>query len=178
MADMKKFEHLEKVADPSRRSFLSTVTTTFGVVGAAAAAYPFVRSMTPAANVKALASTEVDISDISEGETKVIIWRGKPVFIKHRTAAEIAEVTKDDKASLDDPQNDADRVQNPKWLVALAVCTHLGCVPNKGGEFGGWLCPCHGSQFDASGRVRRGPAPTNLEIPPYKFLDDNTIKIG
>jgi len=162
----------------NRREFLTDLTITFGAAGAACAAYPFVKSMNPAANVKAQATTTVDISDLEEGMSKTVVWRGKPVFIKYRTPREIEEMRGVDVSALPDPQTDAERVQNEKYLVAVAVCTHLGCVPIDGGNYEGWLCPCHGSQFDASGRIRRGPAPTNLEIPPYTFLDETTIKIG
>ncbi|MFZ2620323.1 MAG: ubiquinol-cytochrome c reductase iron-sulfur subunit [Alphaproteobacteria bacterium] len=166
------------MVDDAKREFLVNTTAAMGVVGAAAAAYPFIRSMTPAADVKAAASIEVDISAIPEGEYKTYLWRGKPVFIWHRNAAQMAEAKAGDATATMDPAKDADRVKNEKWLVVMAVCTHLGCVPLKGGEHGGWRCPCHGSQFDNSGRLRRGPAATNLEIPPYAFLDDNTVKIG
>ena len=162
----------------NRREFLTDLTVTFGAAGAACAAYPFVKSMSPAANVKAQATTTVDISDLEEGMSKTIVWRGKPVFIKHRTPAEISDMRSVDVSELLDPQSDEERVQNEKYLVAVAVCTHLGCVPMDGGNYEGWLCPCHGSQFDASGRVRRGPAPSNLEVPPYQFVDETTIKIG
>ncbi len=164
--------------DSDRRDFLTDVTVAFGAAGAVCAAYPFVKSMSPAANVKAQSTTTVDISDLDEGMSKTIVWRGKPVFIKHRTKQEIAEMAKVDVSVLRDPQTDKERVQNEKYLVAIAVCTHLGCVPIDGGNYEGWLCPCHGSQFDASGRIRKGPAPTNLEVPPYVYLDDTTIKIG
>ncbi len=162
----------------NRREFLTDLTVTFGSSGAACAAYPFIKSMSPAANVKAQATTTVDISDLEEGMSKTVVWRGKPVFIKYRTPAEITDMKAVDVSELRDPQTDEERVKNEKYLVAVAVCTHLGCVPMGGGNYEGWLCPCHGSQFDASGRIRRGPAPTNLEVPPYKFLDDSTIKIG
>tara|TARA_Y100001960_G_scaffold139557_1_gene147839 strand:+ start:266 stop:841 length:576 start_codon:yes stop_codon:yes gene_type:complete len=164
--------------DQSKRDFLVKATVATSAVGAAAAAYPFISTLQPASNVKALASVEVDLSDIAEGEGKVILWRGKPVFIRHRTAEEIAQVKQDDTADLKDPQKDEERVKNEKWLIVIAVCTHLGCVPNDGGNFEGWLCPCHGSQFDLSGRVRQGPAATNLEVPPYEFINETTIKIG
>ena len=162
----------------NRREFLTDLTVTFGAAGAACAAYPFIKSMSPAANVKAQATTTVDISDLEEGMSKTVVWRGKPVFIKYRTPAEITDMKAVDVSELRDPQTDEERVKNEKYLVAVAVCTHLGCVPMDGGNYEGWLCPCHGSQFDASGRIRRGPAPTNLEVPPYEFLDDSTIKIG
>ena len=162
----------------NRREFLTDLTVTFGAAGAACAAYPFIKSMSPAANVKAQATTTVDISDLEEGMSKTVVWRGKPVFIKYRTPAEITDMKAVDVSELRDPQTDEERVKNEKYLVAVAVCTHLGCVPMDGGNYEGWLCPCHGSQFDASGRIRRGPAPTNLEVPPYEFLDESTIKIG
>lgn len=162
----------------NRREFLTDLTITFGAAGAACAAVPFVKSMSPAANVKAQSTTTVDISDLDVGDSKTVVWRGKPVFIKYRTPAEIADMKKVDVSELRDPQTDGDRVTNENYLVVIGICTHLGCVPLGGGNFEGWLCPCHGSQFDASGRIRRGPAPTNLEVPPYTFLDDTTIKIG
>ena len=111
-------------------------------------------------------------------------WRGKPVFIRHRTKTEIDEALRDDELDMRDPQVDSDRVQKPEYLVVLGVCTHLGCVPlgqkvgEVRGEYDGWFCPCHGSHYDSSGRIRKGPAPTNLEIPPYSFLSDDVIKIG
>jgi|TARA_Y100001960_G_scaffold48223_2_gene48900 ubiquinol-cytochrome c reductase iron-sulfur subunit len=167
------------VEDASKRDFLVKATAATSAVGAAAAAYPFISTLQPASNVKALASIEVDLSDIAEGEGKVVLWRGKPVFLRHRTAEEIERVKQDDDLTdLKDPQKDSDRVKNEKWLIVIAVCTHLGCVPNDGGNFDGWLCPCHGSQFDLSGRVRKGPAATNLEVPPYEFINETTVKIG
>lgn len=164
--------------EQDRRDFMTTLTVCFGAAGAAGAAWPFISSMNPAADVKAQSTTEVSIADIAEGTTKTVMWRGKPVFIRHRTAAEIAEMKAVPAADLKDNQPDADRVKKDQWLIVMAVCTHLGCVPAPGGDFGAWICPCHGSQFDASGRIRKGPAPLNLEVPPYAFLDDNTIKIG
>lgn len=175
----KQAEENRSVEDASKRDFLVKATAATGAVGAAAAAYPFIATLQPASNVKALASIEFDLSSIEEGQGQVILWRGKPVFIRHRTAEEIARVKEDDTSpELKDPQKDSDRVKNEKWLVVIAVCTHLGCVPNTGGGFDGWLCPCHGSQFDLSGRVRQGPAATNLEVPPYEFINETTIKIG
>lgn len=165
--------------DNEKREFLETVTTTFGVAGAACVAYPFVKSMAPSAAVKAEATLEVDVSDIPAGQSKTVLWRGKPVQIWHRTEQQIAKATSEDTSpELLDPAKDAERVKNPKYLVVLAVCTHLGCVPMHGGEFSGWRCPCHGSQFDGSGRLRRGPAATNLEVPPYEFIDETTIRLG
>ncbi len=168
----------------SRRDFLAIATSTVGVAGVALAAWPLVDSMNPAADVLALSSTEVDLSPIEEGQAITVVWRGKPVFVRRRTGEEITAAGNDDSADLPDPQSDADRVQKPEWLVMVGVCTHLGCIPlgNKSGEvkgdFNGWFCPCHGSHYDTSGRIRKGPAPKNLPIPPYAFLDDSSIKIG
>ncbi|MCB2100329.1 MAG: ubiquinol-cytochrome c reductase iron-sulfur subunit [Rhodobacterales bacterium] len=168
----------------SRRDFLLIATSTVGAVGTALAVWPLIHSMNPAADTLALASTEVDISSVEEGQSITVVWRGKPVFIRHRTAEEISQAEADDKAALVDPQRDEDRVQKPEWLVMVGVCTHLGCIPkgqklgDEKGDFGGWFCPCHGSHYDTSGRIRKGPAPLNLPVPPYEFLDDTTIKIG
>ena len=140
--------------------------------------------MNPAADTLALASTEVDVSKIVEGQAITVTWRGKPVFIRHRTADEIARANAIDSAELRDPEEDETRVQKPELLVVLGVCTHLGCVPlgqktgEVKGEYEGWFCPCHGSHYDTSGRIRKGPAPTNLEVPPYEFLSDAVIRIG
>lgn len=167
-----------------RRDFIVVATNTMMGVGAAAVAYPLINQMNPAADTLALASIEVDVSQIAEGQAITVKWRGKPVFIRHRTKEEIATA---DAANLDDmrdPQSDADRVQKPEMLVIQGICTHLGCVPlgqkigEVKGDFNGWFCPCHGSHYDTSGRIRRGPAPTNLEVPPYAFISDNVIKIG
>jgi ubiquinol-cytochrome c reductase iron-sulfur subunit len=140
-------------------------------------ALKFILSMGAAADVLALASLEVDMADIAEGQTVTIKWRGKPVFIRHRTEAEIAEANDVDLGALRDPQADSDRAIDPKYLVVLGVCTHLGCVPIAGaGEYNGWFCPCHGSHYDISGRIRKGPAPLNLEVPEYRFLDEEHSK--
>lgn len=165
--------------DHSKRDFLTDVTIATGAVGAACTAWPFLNSMSPAENVKAQATTDVDLSEIAAGDVKTVMWRGKPVFVWHRTAEQI-DAMRSEKAQekLLDPAEDKDRVQKDEWLVVMGVCTHLGCVPIQGGDAGGWRCPCHGSQFDGSGRLTQGPAATNLEIPPYAFLDDNTIRIG
>ena len=162
-----------------RRDFLYLSSISIGTIGTAAFIWPFLKSMNPAEDTLALGSTEVDLSKISVGQSKTVKWRGKPVFIRRRTVEEIAEAKNIDIASLRDPMSDADRVQKEEWLILEGVCTHLGCVPlgNKG-EFNGWFCPCHGSHYDTSGRIRKGPAPTNLEIPKYEFVDNNTIKIG
>eukprot|EP01038_Epipyxis_sp_PR26KG_P012613 gene12613-16912_t len=138
----------------------------------------FVASMSASADVLALASAEFDVSGISEGTTITVKWRGKPIFIRHRTSAEIEREGEVNIATLRDQQTDAQRAVDPEWLVVLGICTHLGCVPISGaGEFGGWFCPCHGSHYDVSGRIRKGPAPLNLEIPPYT-LTDGKLLIG
>ncbi len=164
--------------DAERRALLVNATAAFGLAGAACVALPFVSSMNPSRSVKALATLDVNLNDIPLGEAKTFLWQGKPVFVWHRSEDQITEARKGDTTATMDPANDADRVQKAEWLVVMGVCTHLGCVPMRGGEYGGWRCPCHGSQFDDSGRVRQGPAGTNLEIPPYRFLDDATIRIG
>lgn len=151
-------------------------------VGAAASLWPFVDSMNPSADVLALASTEVNLSPIAEGQEIKVVWRGKPVFVRHRTAENIEEAQKVDVQDLPDPQTDAERVKEGKaqWLVMVGVCTHLGCVPlgNQQGDYHGWFCPCHGSHYDTSGRIRKGPAPKNLLVPEYEFTSDTTIRIG
>jgi ubiquinol-cytochrome c reductase iron-sulfur subunit len=168
----------------SRRDFLYLVTGATAAVGTAAAIWPLIDTMNPSADVLALASIEVDLSGIETGMAITAQWRGKPVFIRHRTEAEIEEARSVDLGALRDPQPDAERVIQPEWLVMVGVCTHLGCVPlgNKPGEpkgdYGGWFCPCHGSHYDTSGRVRRGPAPINLVVPDYAFTDDTMIRIG
>ena len=168
----------------TRRDFLNLTVGAMGAVGVGSAVVPLVDSMNPAADTLALATTEVDISGIEEGQTKVVKWQGKPVFIKHRTAAEIAEAEAGDEESLRDPETDAERVQKKEWLVVVGVCTHLGCIPQGSkpsqvkGDYEGWFCPCHGSHYDTSGRMRAGPAPKNLPVPPYKFLSDTVILIG
>jgi len=163
----------------TRRNFLYITTGTFAAAGSATLVWPFVDQMNPDASVKALASTEVDLTPILPGQSITILWRGKPVFIRRRTPEEIAEAQMVKLDQLPDPQGDEERVQNPEWLIMVGVCTHLGCIPlGQKGEYNGWFCPCHGSHYDTSGRIRKGPAPKNLEIPEYVFLDDNTVKIG
>jgi len=162
-----------------RRDFIFTASYALGTVGVGAAIWPLIDQMNPDASVKALASTEVDVSAIERGQSITVLWRGKPVFIKRRTEEEIKEARQVDLKELPDPERDEDRAKNPEWLVMLGMCTHLGCVPlGDKGEYGGWFCPCHGSHYDTSGRIRKGPAPTNLEIPKYEFINDSTIKIG
>ena len=168
----------------SRRDFLLITTATVGVVGAALAAWPFIDTMNPAADTLALASTDVDLSAVEEGQSITVIWRGKPVFIRHRTPKEIEEAKAVDPADLIDPQTDAERVQKEPWLIVVGICTHLGCIPlgqkpnDPRGDYDGWFCPCHGSHYDSAGRIRKGPAPKNLVIPPYEFVDDESIRIG
>ena len=170
--------------DNKRRDFLQLSTISIGAVGAAAFIWPFLKSMSPAEDTIALGTTEVDISAIEEGQSVTVKWRGKPVFIKKRTKEEIEAAKMVQASDLRDPQDDADRVQKEEWLVLVGVCTHLGCVPlgqklsDMKGDYDGWYCPCHGSHYDTSGRIRKGPAPTNLDVPPYSFLNDTTIKIG
>jgi len=163
----------------NRRDFLFTASYTMGAVGIGATIWPFIDQMNPDSSVKALATTEVNISQIEPGKSITVLWRGKPVFIKRRTQSEVSEAQSVDLNELKDPEKDEDRVKKSEWLVMLGICTHLGCVPlsNKG-EYNGWFCPCHGSHYDTSGRIRKGPAPVNMEIPKYEFVDNNTIKIG
>ena len=159
-----------------RREFLFTASYAVGAVGVGAVIWPLVDQMNPDASVKALASTEVDVSSVEPGKAITVLWRGKPVFIKRRTPEEIAEARAVKMDDLKDPQKDEDRAKDPEWLVMLGVCTHLGCVPlNDKGDYNGWFCPCHGSHYDTSGRIRKGPAPTNMEVPKYEFLNSNTI---
>ena len=163
----------------TRRDFLTTVTATVGAVGVGAGVLPIISQMNPDSSVKALASIEVDISNIQEGKEITVLWRGKPVFIKRRTKEEIQKAEQTNMKDLMDPQEDKDRVKKSEWLVVVGVCTRLGCVPIGGkGEYNGWFCPCHGSHYDTSGRIRKGPAPTNLEVPKYEFVNNNRIKIG
>ena len=170
---------MSKKIQKKRREFLFTATYTLGIVGVGATIWPLVDQMNPDASVKALSTTEVDISSVEPGKTITVLWRGKPIFIRRRTKEEIYEAVKVNLIDLKDPEKDSDRTKNPEWLVMVGVCTHLGCVPlgNKG-EYNAGFCPCHGSHYDTSGRIRKGPAPTNLEIPKYEFVDNNTIKIG
>jgi ubiquinol-cytochrome c reductase iron-sulfur subunit len=165
--------------DPSRRDILFVATGAAAAVAAGAAAWPLIAQMNPDASTLALATTELDLSGIQEGQIVTVKWRGKPVFVRHRTAQEIAEAEQTPLVDLPDPEADAKRVKKPEWLVVIGVCTHLGCIPiGHEGEFNGWFCPCHGSTYDTSGRIRSGPAPTNLEVPRYEFVTDKKIRIG
>lgn len=150
-----------------------------GTVGAKSTVESFLSSLSASADVLAMAKVEVKLGAIPEGKNVIVKWQGKPVFIRHRTQDEIDEANQVQVSNLRDPQTDADRVKKPEWLVMLGICTHLGCVPiGEAGDFGGWFCPCHGSHYDISGRIRRGPAPLNLEIPAYDFTDDETLMVG
>ena len=168
----------------TRRDFLTIASTALAGVGAAIACWPLIDSMNAAKDTLALSTTEVDLGPIQLGQRVTVKWRGNPVFIDHRTPEEIKAAQEVDVSTLRDPQTDAERVKKAEWLVMVGVCTHLGCVPlgqkptDNRGEYGGWFCPCHGSQYDTSGRIRQGPAPKNLVIPEYAFTTDSTIKIG
>ena len=183
---------------PDRRDFIVIAAQAFAGVVAAAALWPFIAQMNPDASTQALASTEVDLSPIKEGQAITVLWRGKPVFVRHRTADEIKVAGAVKIADLRDPsaRNDALPERAPatdlnrtkkgheNWIVLVGICTHLGCIP-KGqsmtdarGDFGGWFCPCHGSHYDTAGRIRKGPAPRNLEVPSYAFISDARVKIG
>lgn len=168
----------------TRRDFLYLTAGAMGAVGAGSALWPLVDSMNPAADTLALASTEIDISKIEVGQAIVAVWRGAPVFIRRRTPDEIASAVGEDWQSLRDPQRDQDRAQKPEWLIIKGVCTHLGCIPlgtkpgQPRGDYNGWFCPCHGSHYDISGRIRKGPAPKNLAVPPYTFVTDTLVRIG
>jgi ubiquinol-cytochrome c reductase iron-sulfur subunit len=168
----------------TRRDFLYLATGAVAAYGVASLVWPLIDQMNPAADVLALSSTEIDISKVEVGQRIKVVWRGHPVFVAHRTPEEIKEADNVNVATLRDPQTDAQRVQKPEWLIVVGVCTHLGCIPlgtaatDPRGQFGGWFCPCHGSQYDTSGRIRLGPAPLNLAVPPYKFLAANSVRIG
>jgi ubiquinol-cytochrome c reductase iron-sulfur subunit len=168
--------------DATRRAFSYFVVAAAGATYATAikgGALDFIQSMNPSKDVQALANIEVNLGDVPEGSTITVKWRGKPLFIRHRSAAEIKSAQSDDSADLKHKEADALRVKDPKYLIVLGICTHLGCVPLKNqGNYGGFFCPCHGSHYDTSGRIRQGPAPLNLEVPPYKFLGDDVVLIG
>jgi len=177
------FSHYKKQGDiDTSRTFSYIMVGTMGFVtaaGAKALVSDFVSSLAASADVLAMAKVEVDLSAIPEGSNLTISWRGKPVFFRHRTQEEIEEANQVDVKSLRDPQTDAERVKRPEWLVMVGVCTHLGCVPiGESGEYGGWFCPCHGSHYDISGRIRKGPAPLNLEVPEYEFTEESKVVIG
>lgn len=175
-----------ELEDEGKRDFIFIATGAAAALGGAAIVWPLVNQMGPAADTLAAGSIEIDLSKVEEGGQLKMLWRGKPVFVRHRTAEEIAKAEADDAANLPDPQTDNARLVpgpsgelNPKYLVMVGVCTHFGCIPvGEAGEYDGWYCPCHGSHYDTSGRIRKGPAPTNLAIPPYVYVNETTIKVG
>jgi len=179
--------------EPSRRDFLLVATGAVAAVGTAFVVWPVIDQMNPDAAALALATSEVDLSSVQPGMSLTVKWRGKPVFIRNRTPEEIAAakavplsdlkdpVARNENVAADAPANDDNRAAKGKenWLIMVGICTHLGCVPlGQQGEYGGWFCPCHGSQYDTAGRIRKGPAPENLPIPTYTFLTDTQIRIG
>lgn len=167
-----------------RRDFLYVATGAAGAVTVGAATWPLIDALNPSRDVAALATVDIDISGIESGMRVTFKWRGKPIFVDRRTPKQIARALADDNADLRDPQVDADRTQRSEWLVVIGVCTHLGCIPlgqstgDPLGGWGGWFCACHGSHYDTSGRIRKGPAPRNLEVPPYRFVSDTLLRIG
>ena len=171
--------------DSSRRDFIFIAAASFAGIGGAMSLWPVIDSLNPAADVRAEATVEIDLSPIELGQRVTVLWQGKPIFIDHRTPEQIARARADDNnPDLIDPATDAERVQRAEWLIVIGICTHLGCIPqgqrtgSKKGNWGGWYCSCHGSQYDLAGRVRIGPAPRNLDLPPYKFLSDTLVRIG
>jgi ubiquinol-cytochrome c reductase iron-sulfur subunit len=172
--------------EPTKRDFIKLLTGSAAVIGAASLAWPFVDSMNPASDVLALSSVDVELAPVPVGQAITVVWRGKPIFVRNRTPEEVKTAENTPLNQMIDPATDASRVKagHEKFLVVIGICTHLGCIPlgNKSteprGEWGGWFCPCHGSQYDVSGRVRHGPAPANLAVPPYAFTGDTKIKIG
>lgn len=176
----------QSMSEPNRRDFLFLATGAAGAVAVGGVAWPLISQMSPdASTIAAGAPVEVDLAPIGEGKAITLKWRGKPIFVRHRTKDEIASAKKDDKAGLPDPQPDASRVRafegkaQEQWVVVYGNCTHLGCVPiGFSGEYNGWYCPCHGSHYDNAGRIRKGPAPRNLDIPEFTFLSASKIRIG
>jgi ubiquinol-cytochrome c reductase iron-sulfur subunit len=173
-------------AEPTRRDFIYIAAGATAAVGALATVWPLIDQMNPAADTMALASTEYDLTQVAEGQQVVILWRGLPVFVRHRTLAEIEKAKRDDGAPMKDPATDAQRTLQangeagkPQYMIVQANCTHLGCVPTfGGGDYGGWLCACHGSVYDTAARIRKGPAPLNLPVAPYVYTSDTVVKIG
>lgn len=177
---------MANIQNKQRRDFIVLTASAVAGLGAASSVWPFIDSLNPSADVLAMASTEVNLTSIKPGQAITVKWRGKPIFIRHRTKEEISIARKDNISNLPDPQKDEERVKEgyEQWLVMVGICTHLGCVPqgqragSPKGEYGGWFCPCHGSHYDTSGRIRKGPAPNNLFVPEYQFLSDTLIHIG
>lgn len=187
---------MKEDGEPTRRDFIHIFGAATAVVGAGAVIWPLVSQMNPDASVLALSTKEVDLAAVPEGQAIKVMWQGKPVFIRHRTEAEIHEAEATPLAALKDGQarndnisgsadaSDANRRVNPQWMILVGVCTHLGCIPlgtsqgENRGDYNGWFCPCHGSHYDLAGRIRKGPAPENLEVPPYEFTSETVVKIG
>ena len=186
MADSSAAAHHAPSGDVTKRDLLQLIALSGAAIGAGAIAWPLIDTMNPSKDVLALSSVEVDLTPITEGQGIVISWQGKPIFVRHRTAVEIKSAQDVKLTDLIEPQADSARVKSghDQWIILIGICTHLGCIPlgNKPsdprGEWGGWFCPCHGSQYDTSGRVRHGPAPLNLYVPPYAFESDTKIKVG
>jgi ubiquinol-cytochrome c reductase iron-sulfur subunit len=188
----------KKTTEPTRRDFMTIAAGSFAAVGGAAALWPMIDQMNPDASALSLSTIEVDLAPIEEGQSITVSWRGKPVFIRYRTGKEIEEskavkmedlpdpIARNENVDSDAPATDVNRVKGDKekWLVMVGICTHLGCIPkgqrvgDSKGEYGGWFCPCHGSHYDTAGRIRKGPAPRNLDIPTYEYISDTKIKIG
>jgi len=175
-----------ELEDGSKRDFIFLATGATAAAGVAALGWPLVAQMGKAADTLAAGSIEIDLSKVAVGQQLKMLWRGKPVFVRHRTAAEITEAENTDVSDCPDPETDDERLVpdtngnlRPEFLVMVGVCTHFGCVPvGEAGDFDGWYCPCHGSHYDTSGRIRKGPAPKNMVIPPYSFITENVIKVG
>ena len=168
----------------TRRDFIYVATGAMGAIGVAASAWPFIDQMNPSADVLSLSTIEIDLSSVEPGQRVTVTWRGQPVFIDRRTSETVAAMQTTDLSKLRDPEPDDARVEKGEWLIVIGICTHLGCVPlgqkngDSRGEFGGWFCPCHGSHYDQSGRVMKGPAPKNLIVPPYQFQSETVMAIG
>ncbi len=170
--------------EETRRDFLYLATGSVAAAGAAAALWPLIDNMNPSADVLAVSSVDVDVEPIAIGQRITVSWRGQPLFITRRTPEEIAKAKADDTADLPDPEPDGARVQREEWLIVVGICTHLGCIPlgqkaaDRRGRWDGWFCPCHGSHYDTSGRIRKGPAPRNLVVPRYAFVDKAMVRVG
>lgn len=169
------------VFNPKRRNFIVLATSAVAGLGAASAVFPLLKSMGPSAEVRAQSTVEVNVSSMTVGQSIKVVWQGKPIFIRRRTPKDVEEAKALDISTLRDPETDEQRTKPGKepWLVMIGICTHLGCIPiGESGDYHGWFCPCHGSHYDTSGRIRKGPAPKNLVVPKYQFLNDDVILIG
>ena len=186
MAEIGIVHHDDLPEDEGKRDFIFLATGALGAIGAGVIGYTLVKQMDKAADTLALGSIDIDVSKVPEGQQLSVLWRGKPVFVRHLTPAEIAAAKAADGETLPDPASFADRFAptpegtiNENILVQIGVCTHFGCVPvGEAGDYDGWYCPCHGSHYDTAGRIRKGPAPRNLEVPPYEYISDGVIKVG